>query len=215
VNLAGRDPHGIVAPGAAYEAVRDQIIAELSELTDPATGRRLVKKVWRREERFSGPYVERLPDLLVEAEYPDLFRPRVGRSKTCPYEPVRHLTMEEMQRRRITGCHRSEGIFLAYGEGIRAGTALPAVEITDVAPTALYLLGEPVPDWMDGRVLTEIMEPTTLETTGVVTMSMQAISGPAPEPPDVEDPRQGAERFEYGDEEARLVTARLKGLGYL
>jgi len=200
VNLAGRDPHGIVAPGAAYEAVPDQIIAGLEELADPATGRRLVKKVWRREELFSGPYVERLPDLLVEAEYPDLFRPRGAWGGP---EPVRHLTIEEMQRRRITGCHRSAGIFLARGAGIRAGAALPAVESTDIAPAALYLLGEPLPPWVDGRVLTEILEPAAAET-----IARASDGRPAPAATD-------AETFEYDEEEARLVAARLKGLGYL
>jgi hypothetical protein len=201
--------------------VRDRIIAELPLLTDPRTGRRLIKRVWRREERFSGPYVEHLPDLLVEAEYPDLFRPR-GRYRGL--EPVRHLTVEQMQRRRVTGCHRSEGIFLARGAGIRAGAALPPVEITDVAPTALYLLGEPIPDWMDGRVLAEILKPTVAETTAqsrarceasrrggeAVTTNACTVSGSVPvsDTPD-------AETVEYDDEEARLVAARLKGLGYL
>ena len=198
INLAGRDPHGIVEPGAEYEAVRDRVVAELAELTDPATGRRLVNRVWRREEWFSGPYVERIPDLLVEADYPDIFRPR---GKYRGAEPVRHLTVAEM-RRRVSGCHRAEGIFIARGAGIRAGAALPPVEITDVAPTILYLLGEPIPNWMDGRVLAEMLEPETLAAR--------------PDPrgqagPNVVDSAD----TEYSAEEISMLSDRLSGLGYL
>jgi hypothetical protein len=59
-------------------------------------------------------------------------------------------------RERVSGCHRKEGIFIAHGPGIRAGAEVTTADITAVAPTALYLLGEPVPSWMDGSVLTEI-----------------------------------------------------------
>jgi len=199
INLRGRDPQGIVEPGPAYEALRDQIIAELPSLTDPRTGRRLVKRVWRREELFNGPYVECFPDLLVEAGYPDLFRPR---GSYQGMEPVRHLTVEEMRQRRVTGCHRSTGIFLAWGPGIRAGVALPLIRITDVAPTTLYLLGEPIPGWMDGRVLTEIVEPDVLAVRTVT----------------VGEPQKGrasAGNLDYNEDEARIVTERLRDLGYL
>ncbi len=40
VNLKGRQPTGIVEPGDEYEAVRDEVIAALSPLRDPATGER-------------------------------------------------------------------------------------------------------------------------------------------------------------------------------
>ena len=206
VNLQGRDPQGIVPPGAEYEAVRDRVITGLSQLTDPRTGRRLVRRVWRREERFSGPFVERIPDLLVEAldckegeaEYPDLFRPRGGYRGA---DPVHHLTVPEMKRRRTTGSHRSQGIFIAQGEGIRPGFALAGAEITDVAPTALYLLGEPIPGWMDGRVLTEILEPGLLQRQPILRAGS--------------DENLAEERLEYTDDEAKMLADRLSGLGYL
>ena len=138
----------------------------MQDLRDPATGQRLVHRVWRREERFSGPFSERLPDLLVEAAYPDLFRPRgayTGR------EPVRHLTVEEMSRRRITGCHRANGIFFAHGPAVQPDLPLALASILDVAPTVLYLLGEPAPGWMDGRVLTEMLTPAALAAQPVET----------------------------------------------
>ncbi len=205
INLKGRDPQGVVTPGAEYEALRSRIISELQDLRDPATGQRLVHRVWRREERFSGPFSERLPDLLVEAAYPDLFRPRgayTGR------EPVRHLTVEEMSRRRITGCHRANGIFFAHGPAVQPDLPLAPASILDVAPTVLYLLGEPAPGWMDGRVLTEMLTPAALAAQPVETRPQ------APPPVNPADGAGGAVQG-YDEAEAQEVTDRRAGLGYL
>jgi predicted AlkP superfamily phosphohydrolase/phosphomutase len=66
INVEGRERTGVVAPGAEYEAVRDEISKALRELRDPASGRAIVAAVHRREELFSGPHVDRVPDLVVE-----------------------------------------------------------------------------------------------------------------------------------------------------
>lgn len=199
INLRGRDPHGIVEPGEAYETLRSRIIETLSGLRDPRSGQPLIKRVWRREERFSGPYVERFPDLVVEAAYPDLFRPRRHYQGT---EAVRHLSIEEMRGRRITGCHRAHGIFLARGRGVQAGARLALADITDVAPTVLYLLDEPVPAWMDGRVLVDIFTPDLLAEQPIrLDGQAAATAGPA----DVA----------YDEADAQMLADRLAGLGYL
>jgi hypothetical protein len=51
------------------------------------------------------------------------------------------------------------GLLLVLGEGIRSGVRLGGASVLDVAPTLLYLLGLPVPRDMEGRVLTEMLEP--------------------------------------------------------
>jgi predicted AlkP superfamily phosphohydrolase/phosphomutase len=51
------------------------------------------------------------------------------------------------------------GLILLVGEGIRPGAVVASASVTDVAPTLLYLLGLPVPRDMEGRVLTELLEP--------------------------------------------------------
>ena len=51
------------------------------------------------------------------------------------------------------------GLLLAFGEGIRPGATLAGASVLDVAPTLLYLLGLPVARDMEGRVLTEMLEP--------------------------------------------------------
>ncbi len=199
INLRGRDPHGIVEPGELYESLRTRIIETLPALRDPHTGQQLIKRVWRREERFSGPYVERFPDLVIEAAYPDLFRPRGAYQGTAP---VRHLSVEEMQGRRVTGCHRLHGIFLARGRGVQEGQWLPHASITDVAPTVLYLLGEPIPTWMDGRVLADLFTPEML-TVQPIRHDGQLVATP------------GSADVTYDDADAQKLADRLAGLGYL
>ena len=135
----------------------------------------------------------------------DRFRPRgayAGR------EPVRHLTLEEMRHRRITGCHRPNGIFFAHGPAVQPDLSLAPASILDVAPTVLHLLGEPVPSWMEGRVLTEMLTPEALASQPVESRPQTP-----PLPPVNPDDDTGVQS--YDEAEAQEVTDRLAGLGYL
>ena len=49
------------------------------------------------------------------------------------------------------------GIFMAYGAAVRPGAVVEGASLYDLAPTILHLMGEPVPQHMDGRVLTETL----------------------------------------------------------
>lgn len=44
--------------------------------------------------------------------------------------------------------------WIAWGEGVAAGAVLGPVHTTDTAPTILWLLGLPIPDSLDGQVVT-------------------------------------------------------------
>ncbi len=199
INLAGRDPHGLVAPGEEYEALRDQIIATLPELTDPATGQRPIRRVWRREELFSGPYLERFPDLIVEADYADVFKPH-GANRSAP--AARQMTPAELAQITITGCHRSNGIFIAWGPDIRPGGQVQGAALIDVAPTALHLLGQPVPVEMDGHVLRAALAGSAAGPVRAATLNELGFDG------------AGAE-VNFSDAEEEYVRERLAGLGYL
>ena len=65
INLKGRQNQGIVDP-ADYDKVRQQIIDAIEPAVNAKTGEPLCRKVWRREEAYDGPYVERSPDLVIE-----------------------------------------------------------------------------------------------------------------------------------------------------
>jgi tetratricopeptide (TPR) repeat protein len=55
--------------------------------------------------------------------------------------------------------HEPDGILLAAGPGIRRGAKIEGASVVDLAPTLLHYLGLPVAKDMDGRVLTELVEP--------------------------------------------------------
>ena len=59
-----------------------------------------------------------------------------------------------------TGDHRMEGIFLLCGTDFVSRQDAPIeLNIEDIAPTVLHLMGLPVPSDMDGRVATEVYRP--------------------------------------------------------
>ncbi len=55
-----------------------------------------------------------------------------------------------------SGTHRLEGIFVAKGPQVKANYRFERAEIIDIAPTILHILGLPIPEDMDGKVLKEI-----------------------------------------------------------
>jgi len=194
INVAGREPLGCVQPGAAYEQVRDHVIARLLKLCDPETGEHVVEAVYRREEIYSGDQLEHAPDIV--------FIPRrLEYSGFGEYEFGSHKVIEAMKWG-ISGTHRMDGIFLAYGLAVQPGVVVKDAQIVDLAPTILHVMGVPVPEHMDGRVLQEIL-------------------------PDAFQPAQpSAQRYHWQspssdhgegltEEEAQIITERLRRLGYV
>ncbi len=63
LNVQGREPQGIVQPGAEYERVRDDLIRDLKSLTLP-DGSPLIDQIWKKEEIYSGAHLTDAPDIL-------------------------------------------------------------------------------------------------------------------------------------------------------
>ncbi|SLN61870.1 alkaline phosphatase family protein [Oceanibacterium hippocampi] len=155
INLRGRDPEGIVAPGAEYERLRAEIGAALLALRDPETGEPAVSSVHRREDVLHGPELDRAPDLLVHwrgGEY-------------MPNESVRRSDQVFGTRWRegmawpTSGSHRPAATFFAAGPMIAPGATLDGGRLIDLAPTWLHCLGITPPPELEGRVLHEILHP--------------------------------------------------------
>jgi len=60
--------------------------------------------------------------------------------------------------------HQREGIYLAWGKGIRRGAA-GTRDIQDIAPTMCFLLGLPIAEAMDGVLMKDIFEIELLSST--------------------------------------------------
>jgi predicted AlkP superfamily phosphohydrolase/phosphomutase len=208
VNLKGRQPRGIVEPGAAYEALRDRLIAELQGWRHPETGEPVVERAYRREEVYSGPALDEAPDVVVKwalcRGYSYAFTLSAKSRRLAWIERVDPGRPENLQYfNSKSGTHRDDGIFLARGASIRAGRAIQGARIIDLAPTILGLLGVPVPDDMDGRVLTEALTDDFDREAALQTASAPAQGADAPE------------AGYYSPEEEAAVSERLKSLGYL
>ncbi len=208
LNLKGRDPHGIVAPGAEAEETRKRIIQKLLEWKDPQTGEKVVEKVYRREEIYQGPHVEKSPDLLIQWNldrgYAYLFRPSAASGARLPIEKV---SAKELWSSRFminrSGCHRDDGIFSIAGAMTPPHTPIKEARIADVVPTLLYAVGLPVDSDMDGRVMTEAFHPDIVKGRPVVYTTDSA------------GPTAASFTEAYSDEETAKITERLQGLGYL
>jgi predicted AlkP superfamily phosphohydrolase/phosphomutase len=138
------------ADSAAYFRVRDELVGRLRDLTDPATGRKVLSQVWLREELYHGPYVPEAPDVIGLESNGYLFLNWV---KT-PGDKVVLPADEHF----FSGFHRLEGIMLATGPEVAAGRTVEGSELMDMTPTILALLQVPLPDNLDGKVLTGLFQ---------------------------------------------------------
>ena len=193
LNVQGREPLGCVTPGAEYLRVREAIMRRLGELRDPATGEKVVEAVYPREALYQGAQVERLPDIV--------FLPtRLEYFGFGEFEFGSPHVIESMQRG-ISGTHRMNGLFLAWGPSVKPGSRPVEAGLIDLAPTILHALGEAVPTDMDGRVLHEVF-------TG-------ALADPALVRRCAPDEAQAGNSAEFSSADADALRDRLRGLGYV
>jgi predicted AlkP superfamily phosphohydrolase/phosphomutase len=200
INLKGVKPRGIVEQ-SEYEPLLKLISDKLKELKDPRTGEPVIKRILRREEIFHGPYTSEAADLML-----DWWETSHFSTKHSFLEEMLKPAVQIRERRPSTasewgGTHRRDGILIAHGKAFKKGAEIQGARLIDMAPTILYLLGQPVPEDMDGHVLEELFEPAFIAANRVQAGGRVALDG-----------EQGTK---YSDEEAAIVEERLKGLGYI
>jgi predicted AlkP superfamily phosphohydrolase/phosphomutase len=197
VNVRGREANGVVSPGEEYERVRAGIAEQLLGLRGP-DGEAMVAAVHRREDLFEGPHLDKVPDLLVE--FDDYAYLGKGNLKSRSDSIWDRIEIEPGSEVSYVGSHRHEGLVVMAGPSAARGVTVNGA-IQDVAPTLLYLLGEPVPTELEGRVLVEAVDPALLEQR----------------PPSYEESAelQVDKTEEYPAGERAVVEERLRGLGYI
>jgi predicted AlkP superfamily phosphohydrolase/phosphomutase len=138
IRVRGREKEGCVAPGAEYDAIRDQISAAALQLHDPDSGEPIFQAVFRREEIYHGPYLEQAADLILA--------PYDG------YDPKGPLYKETLTHKgdELVGMHTFDDAMLYVG-----GRSVPPTRfsVLDVMPTILELMNVPQPPELDGRSL--------------------------------------------------------------
>jgi predicted AlkP superfamily phosphohydrolase/phosphomutase len=158
INRKGARPAGIVDEDE-YESLLRLITDKLGELRDPRTGDAIVKRVYRRDEIFHGPYRDEAPDLTLDWWDTSLFSTAPSLPEQSGDPPVKILEHKPPATNEWGGTHRRDGILIAWGPPFRKGTKTEGARLIDMAPTILHLMGQSTPDDMDGRVLQELFEP--------------------------------------------------------
>ena len=200
INLKGVKPSGIVEQGE-YASLLEFIRSKLRELKDPRTNEPVIKRIFRRDEIFHGPFSNEAADLILdwweESEFStspsfpeDTERPAV---EICERKPSKGSEWG--------GTHRRDGILIAQGKPFKKSTEIHGAQLIDLAPTLLYLLGQPVPEDMDGLVLRDLFEPAFL-------LQNPTRSGGSAD-------FEGGQAAQYSEEEAAIVEERLAALGYI
>ncbi|PIN75784.1 hypothetical protein COV17_03505 [Candidatus Woesearchaeota archaeon CG10_big_fil_rev_8_21_14_0_10_36_11] len=94
------------------------------------------------EKFFNGKYSKRLGDIIVTSTKYEI-------DTTIGENEFMYLKRE---------MHSLNGIFMAYGKNIKKSYITKGVNIFDVAPTILHVIGVPIPKDMDGKVLQDIFD---------------------------------------------------------
>lgn len=204
LNVRGREPAGIIEPGADYENIRSRLMAELATLIDNTTEAPVFKAIYRREELYQGPHLEEAPDIvcLKDARYHVAvvdWRTHSDDRVLVPLRPGELLFAAD-----ISAQHELDGILIAWGTGVQPNKPLAGARIVDMAPTILQLLGEPAPAEMDG---------TPLLGQGERETRRQEDLTPSPSLAVTEEEEKGND--EYTEQEKAELEAHLRSLGYL
>jgi predicted AlkP superfamily phosphohydrolase/phosphomutase len=196
INLAGREPKGAVQP-EDYESVRSTIIEALTESRDPITGESVAQQVCRREDIYWGPHVGKAPDINVRWTTDFVVSGLVTDGICVSRGALSPLVAPN------NGGHRLHGTLIVKGQSVERGIEVDGAQIIDLAPTILYLFGEPIPSDMDGRALEEIFEPRFVADNPLILRDVEP------------EERRDFGRGTYTEEEEREIEERLKGMGYL
>ena len=142
LNVAGRDPGGVIEP-AEYDSVRERVIDVLAAI-ETSEGEPVFEAVVPREAHVWGPYAEKAVDVFcVPADFEHSISVHVGRLFDDP-EPYNH---------------KPTGVMAAAGDGIEPCEPDETPHIFDVAATVLATF-EVAPDkLMDGSPLPVVDAP--------------------------------------------------------
>ncbi len=187
LNVAGREPQGIVKPGSDYDQLLERLIHDLQNATDPGLDKPLFSEVYRSNDIYDGPYLSEAPDLILMSG-DDLWSLGSAVGDVVVDRPV------------VGGKHDPRGVFIAWGADVRKGYQTEA-SLYDISPTVLHALDLPVPDDGDGDVRLEWFQPES-DTAQRPVLQSQV------EP-------TSSEPYELTPEEESEIETILRNLGYM
>ncbi len=125
--------------------------------------------------------------------------------RVCPQEAIKTMggavpcgALAHIEE--FTGAHHPTAFFLAAGGPIRHREERSRLHVLDIAPLLFYLAGQPIPDDLEGRLATEILDPEFLRRHPPRTVRARPLKRPMGTETPVEDPE---------------LSRRLRSLGYV
>ncbi|MCP4724273.1 MAG: hypothetical protein GY863_04525, partial [bacterium] len=146
---------------------------------------------FRGKDIYTGKELENMPDIALMFD---------GTGFAIDYEAAPGKEVFFIDHRN-SGHHRLNSVLGSYGPDIDETKGDEAVSIFDIFPTAMHMLGLPVPKNGDGKVLTELFK----EGSELKKKEIKYI--------DIKDDEE-SER-EDSEEDKEEVMKRLKNLGYI
>lgn len=173
----------------------DELREKLSDIIDPETHRPVFKKIWLRDELYTGSQLEKLPDMVIE--------PSEGYSVTGYYQRNENLFHTIVPQADMhMGKHHPDGILVIAGRDIKSQTAFSS-SILDITPTLLSYLGIPQTGDMDGTIQAHLFSENIQEAMSLSYDESQTVhSGQVI-------------HKKYTKKEEKEIQQRLKDLGYL
>jgi predicted AlkP superfamily phosphohydrolase/phosphomutase len=145
LNIKGREPQGTIDP-KNYDSILDELSEKIKDITDEE-GKKLETQVFKRKEIHSGEYSRFGPDLFI---YFDNCHWNI--SELIGYDSIYSY---DTPKGPDDAGHGPHGFFALYGPGVRKAGEVSGADLLDVAPTALHLMGLPIPQDMEGKALTK------------------------------------------------------------
>ncbi len=145
LNARGREAKGTVDPGNEASILRKEIANRLLALEDQeGGGEKPIRRMYDREEIFSGPYRENCPDLIVG--YAEGYR--------ASWDSVKGVVGTAVIEDNVKAWSGDHCIDPEIVPGVLFSSRALNTDnpsIVDIAPTALALFGVDIPKHMDGR----------------------------------------------------------------
>lgn len=201
INLNGREPQGIVQQGKEQEKLIQYITDQLFSLKDDVQNTPIVSEVLRKEDIYQGAYVPEATDIyfFFKEGYnylpsPDLIsNSRFTRLNGTIQFSGNHVSHRSTQK----------GIFLAKGPSILQAKVVEGMNMLDMAPTILYLLGLPIPSYMEGHLIREAFDGAYLLDNSEELVENE------------KDFLINRQKKVLSEKEEEEIWKQLKGLGYL
>jgi predicted AlkP superfamily phosphohydrolase/phosphomutase len=184
--------------------LRERIELIMLSLVDPVTGGLVISNCYKPQELYHGPHTAKAPELLPSWWEDGFLLDQSSAAQPGP-PSVERSTAPLEGGVEFAASHRLDGVLMMSGGPVQKELAFEGARIIDVAPTVLYLMGAPIPDDMDGRVLVEALDEEFVETHPA---QYEAVDDGGQDESD-------AGRTSFTQDESELIAKRLQALGYI